>query len=266
MKTRMTRFTAWLVTAAVILTGWTMPYNVEGPGFGPAAAWGAEAAVELTGGGSYGEGDSVRITLTYSGSRFGSAVALVEYDSDVLEYQSTSGGEAYGGEGTVRITLDGGTGTDQLTCKIKFQARKVGESFVTATTSNLVNLDMEEMQAETRSVKVTVKEAGSVQGEGTEGKGSSDPEEGSDEGAADSEGDTAVQEAADPEITSQGEPEGLMGKLQVRLKRFFDGMDATDFLLFCIFITGILLLIAIKIAERQMGYQMEEEEVERKEG
>ncbi|MCI8609234.1 MAG: hypothetical protein HFE73_06285 [Firmicutes bacterium] len=116
-----------------------------------------EADVVMTGGGTHQAGESFRIVLTYGGETFGTGTVMVAYDDEVLEYISCSGAKAFGGSGTVRITLDGGVGANQLSCKLKFRGKAKGDSFVTATTSNLYNIDMDTLQAETRSVKVKIK-------------------------------------------------------------------------------------------------------------
>ena len=94
-------------------------------------AYAAEATMSLGGGGTFEKGDTVTITLKYTGATFGAADAKITYDADVLEYSSCSGAEAGGGSGTLKITM-AETDTDALTCKIKFKAKKVGKSTVAA--------------------------------------------------------------------------------------------------------------------------------------
>ncbi len=119
-------------------------------------AFAADATVSLSGGGTYEKGDSFYVTLTYSGDTYGAATATITYDSSVLEYQSCDGAEAYGSGGTVKITMSSGSGTTSLSCKLKFTATAVGSSTVTATTLDVYNLDLEELSASTKSIKVTV--------------------------------------------------------------------------------------------------------------
>lgn len=116
----------------------------------------AAATVSLSGGGSYERGDSFYITLTYSGDTYGAATARLTYDSSILEFQSCSGAESYGSGGTVTVTMSNGSGTSSLSCRLRFTAKATGSTYVTATTSDVYNLDMEELSAQTKSVKVTV--------------------------------------------------------------------------------------------------------------
>lgn len=121
----------------------------------------AAATVSLSGGGTYEKGDSFYVTLTYSGDTFGAATAKLTYDSSVLEFQSCSGAESYGSGGIVTVTMSNGSGTKSLSCQLKFTAKASGSSYVTATTSDVYNIDMEELSAQTKSVKVTVKNTAS---------------------------------------------------------------------------------------------------------
>ena len=117
----------------------------------------AAATVSLSGGGTYEKGDSFYVTLTYSGDTFGAATAKLTYDSSVLTFQSCSGAESYGSGGVVTVTMSNGSGTSSLSCRLKFTAKAAGSSYITAETSDVYNLDMEELSAQTKSIKVTVK-------------------------------------------------------------------------------------------------------------
>ena len=68
-------------------------------------AYAAEATMSLSGGGTFEKGDTVTITLKYSGATFGAADAKITYDADILEYSSCSGAEAGGGSGTLKISM-----------------------------------------------------------------------------------------------------------------------------------------------------------------
>ena len=120
-------------------------------------AFASSAKVSLSGGGTVEKGDSLTITLKYSGATFGSATARVTYDSSVLEYSSCSGAEANGGGGTVILTMANGSGTEALSCKLKFKAVKAGSTTVSVSTTDVYNIDMEELTAGSASTTVTVK-------------------------------------------------------------------------------------------------------------
>jgi len=122
-------------------------------------AYAAEATMSLSGGGTAEKGDTVTITLKYTGATFGSATAKITYDSDVLEYSSCSGAEANGSGGTVIVTMANGSGTDNLTCKLSFKAKKVGKATVKASTTDIYNIDLEELSAGSKSTTVTVEDS-----------------------------------------------------------------------------------------------------------
>lgn len=122
-------------------------------------AYAAEATMSLSGGGTVEKGDTVTITLKYTGATFGSATAKITYDSDVLEYSSCSGAEAGGGSGTVIATMANGSGTDNLTCKFTFKAKKVGKATIKAATTDIYNIDLEELSAGSKSTTVTVEDS-----------------------------------------------------------------------------------------------------------
>lgn len=122
-------------------------------------AYAAEAKMSLSGGGTFEKGDTVTITLKYSGATFGSATAKITYDSDVLEYSSCSGAEANGSGGTVIATMANGSGTDSLSCKFTFKAKKVGKATVNASTTDIYNIDLEELSAGSKSTTVTVEDS-----------------------------------------------------------------------------------------------------------
>ena len=122
-------------------------------------AYAAEATMSLSGGGTVQKGDTVTITLKYSGATFGSATAKITYDADVLEYSSCSGAEANGSGGTVIATMANGSGTDSLSCKFTFKAKKVGKATVKASTTDIYNIDLEELSAGSKSTTVTVEDS-----------------------------------------------------------------------------------------------------------
>ncbi len=120
-------------------------------------AFAASAKVSLSGGGTVEKGDSLTITLKYSGATFGSATARVTYDSSILEYTSCTGAEANGGGGTVILTMANGSGVESLSCKLKFKAKKAGSTSVSVSTTDVYNIDLEELSAGSASTTVTVK-------------------------------------------------------------------------------------------------------------
>ena len=146
------RFWKTVIVAVIAVTMLIAGFSVETEN-----AFAASAKVSLSGGGTVEKGDSLTITLKYSGATFGSATARVTYDSSVLEYSSCSGAEANGGGGTVILTMANGSGTEALSCKLKFKAVKAGSTTVSVSTTDVYNIDMEELTAGSASTTVTVK-------------------------------------------------------------------------------------------------------------
>lgn len=120
-------------------------------------AYGQEAAVSLSGGGTYEKDDVVTLTVKYTGGTFGSATGRITYDSDILTYQSCSGAEAHGSGGTVVFNMSDGTGKDSLQCKLKFKASSAGKSTVKLNTSDIYNIDLTEMSATDKNTSITIK-------------------------------------------------------------------------------------------------------------
>ena len=146
------RFWKTVIVAVIAVTMLIAGFSVETEN-----AFAASAKVSLSGGGTVEKGDSLTITLKYSRATFGSATARVTYDSSVLEYSSCSGAEANGGGGTVILTMANGSGTEALSCKLKFKAVKAGSTTVSVSTTDVYNIDMEELTAGSASTTVTVK-------------------------------------------------------------------------------------------------------------
>lgn len=120
-------------------------------------AYGQEAAVSLSGGGTYEKDDVITLTVKYTGGTFGSATGRITYDSDILTYQSCSGAEAHGSGGTVVFNMSDGTGKDSLQCKLKFKASSAGKSTVKLNTSDIYNIDLTEMSATDKNASITIK-------------------------------------------------------------------------------------------------------------
>lgn len=206
-----------------------------------ATAYGAEAAVFLECPEQAAPDTSFSAALLYEGDTFLSASVDVDYDPEILEFRSCSGGEGFAEDGKVRITLDGGSGKVYLSCKIRFKALKEGESFITVTTSRLLNTAEEELIAETCSAKVVITQ---------------DAAEGTEE--ADSEADADSTGSHEEEET--GEEIYILRVMKEGLKRTADGFrqlicqfTVTEFLFFGLCVTMILLLAVLLAAEKGKG-------------
>lgn len=93
-------------------------------------AFGAVSA-SLSGGKTYIKGDSISMTLTYSGGNFGGVEATLSYDKNILEFVSSSGGTFNPAVG--KIVLDAG-GSPSLSITFTFKAKNTG-----STTVSVVN-------------------------------------------------------------------------------------------------------------------------------
>lgn len=202
-------------------------------------AYGAEAAVVLDCPEQVVPESSFSAALTYEGAAFGSASVEVSYDPELLEFRSCSGGEGFAEDGIVRITLTGTEGKVYLSCKIRFKALAEGDSFITATTSAIQDAEGNELAAETRSVKVCITEAAAELYDKTAGNAVSG-------------------ENADTEENVEEEDIYILRAVKDAALRVTDGFAAllnqlsvTEFILFSMCLTLILLLLILLAVERR---------------
>lgn len=115
----------------------------------------ASANASLSGGGNYKKGDTVTLTLTYSGSTFGTAASEISYNTEYLQYVDCSA-IAYGGSGKVTISMSSAN-SSTLSCTIRFKALKPGTANVSASTVELYNMSDQSLSVSTKtaSVKIT---------------------------------------------------------------------------------------------------------------
>lgn len=120
-------------------------------------AFGASVSASLSGGGPYNKGDTVSVTLTYSGSQFGTASAQIRYDSSALQYDSCST-VAYGGSGVLNVSLTSG-GSNTLSCTVKFKALKAGTTSVEASTTELYDINENSYNVGVKSTTLNIKDS-----------------------------------------------------------------------------------------------------------
>ncbi len=136
-------------------------------------------------------GNTVKVTLRYSGATFGSADASITYNPDVLQFVSGSGTGAVvsGGGGTARVSIvyGSGSGASSLSCTLTFKAVGVGSSSISAITSNLANFDGESVSFNNASASVSVKNPTSS-GSSSSGSSSSGSSSGSSSSQTPAEG------------------------------------------------------------------------------
>lgn len=213
-------------------------------------------------------GTSFSAALMYEGAEFGTASVEINYDDELLEYRSCSGGQAFADDGVVHISLDGGGGKVYLSCKVRFKAVGEGESFLTVTTASLTDSDGKNLSAQTDSVKVRVVEASAAADvDGSDGTASSDgvTSAGGESNADGSGGATSSDGAASADdagglagILSKAEDVYAVQAVKEASLRVVDGFaemfrqfSVTEFLLFSMCMTVILLLLILLAAEKR---------------
>lgn len=198
-------------------------------------------------------GSSFSAALEYRGDSLGSASIEVNYDPQILEFRSCSGGEGFAAEdGLVRIQLSAEGDRAYLSCKIRFHALAEGESFITVTASSLTNEAGEKLVAETRSVKVTVV-PDAVEASG--GDAVQEPET----------PDASVESSSDREVPDGGllglyawvkegiESGSFAAEAEESLRGFMEGLSVMEFLVLSLCVCLILLLLVLLAAEKRKG-------------
>ncbi len=195
-------------------------------------------------------GTSFSAALMYEGAEFGTASVEISFDDKLLEYRSCSGGQAFADDGVVRISLDGGDGKVYLSCKVRFKAIGEGESFLTVTTASLTDSDGNALSAQTDSVKIRVVESSVA--DSADGTASAN-------GEASTDGETNADDAGGlAGIISKAEDIYAVQVVKEASLRVVDGFaemfrqfSVTEFLLFSMCMTVILLLLVLLAAEKR---------------
>lgn len=121
-------------------------------------ALGASASLNVSGGGTYNVGDTVKITFTVSGTNVAQAHARITYDNSVLQY--TGGSSATlpsSAAGVVQAQFGDGNAHSSMSVTLTFKALKAGSSSVSVEASDIIDIDFNPMSGATKSVAVTVK-------------------------------------------------------------------------------------------------------------
>lgn len=193
--------------------------------FADAAYAAGEVSAKLEGGGEVPAEETFSVVLTYEGENLREIISEITYDADLLEFRSCSGGEAFEKEAGIlqlQMTADEeDESTTVFTAKLRFRGITPGEGFVTAAASRITAEDGRELTAQTRSVKIIVTEEAAAQEEN---------EKTADNNAAES-------------VTEPGERANPV-------QEFLRGLSVTEFEVFCLCLTVILLLLILLAAER----------------
>ncbi|MGN1414296.1 MAG: hypothetical protein ACI4WY_08645 [Anaerovoracaceae bacterium] len=183
--------------------------------FADAAYAAGEIGAKLEGGGEVPVEETFSVVLTYEGENLREIIAEIEYDDSLLDFRSCSGGEAFRKKvGMLQIQMTAEEENQAVcTAKLRFRGRTPGEGFVTAAASRITADDGSELTAQTRSVKIIVTE---------------EEKEQSDSAVAD----------VHIEAVQNTDP----------LQEFFLGLSVTEFEVFCLCLTVILLLLILLAA------------------
>lgn len=194
--------------------------------FADAAYAAGEVSAILEGGGEVPAKETFSVVLTYEGENLREIISEISYDADLLEFRSCSGGEAFEKEaGLLQIQMTAEEEDESptvFTSKLRFRGLSTGEGFVTATASRITADDGSELTAQTRSVKILVTEEAAAQEENEKHAGNNEAE-----------GVTEPGESANP------------------VQEFLHGLSVTEFEIYCLCLTVILLLLILLDAERR---------------
>lgn len=117
----------------------------------------AAATASISGGGNYKVGQTVTVNFTYGGVTYGTAKTTFRYNTSVLQFQSCSAQVYNGTSGVTTVSLVSG-GSSTLGCTLTFKAIGTGSTSVTAETSELYDIDGNDIlsSVSTRSTTISV--------------------------------------------------------------------------------------------------------------
>lgn len=96
----------------------------------------AAASASISGGGNYKVGQTVTVSFTYSGAKYGTAKTVFRYNASVLQLQSCSASTYYGTSGVTTVSLSS-VDSSTMGCTLTFKAVGAGSTSVTAETEEL---------------------------------------------------------------------------------------------------------------------------------
>lgn len=118
-------------------------------------AFGASATASISGGGTYEVGSTVNVNFSYSGTTFGTSKTIFNYNTSVLQFQgctAVSGGTS----GVTTVSMTSG-GSNSLNCTLTFKVVGTGSTNISASTSELYNINGEALTANTVSTTISGK-------------------------------------------------------------------------------------------------------------
>jgi hypothetical protein len=137
-----------LVLIVVLAVGIFSPMNK--------VAYGATIKAILSGDTSVTQGQTFTVTLKYTGTTFGSATALFDYNPSILQLVGSSDGPT-SASGTFKQNFDSEVGSTQLTCTATFKAIGTGTSTISVTTQDIYDTSMNVLEPVGAAMKVSVK-------------------------------------------------------------------------------------------------------------
>ncbi len=136
----------------IILTALILAFGV----FDMSAAFGATSVKASLTGGSCNKGQNITVTLTYSGTTFGSATASFKYDTTKLQLVGSSDGPN-SASGVFKQSMINEKGSSTLSCTATFKAIGSGETRITVSTLEGSTLNFDPISAQDTSsvIKIT---------------------------------------------------------------------------------------------------------------
>ena len=123
--------------------------------FGASNTFAASANASISGGGTVNKGETFTVRVTLSGHTFGSADLRFEYNTNILQYISSSDGPP-SASGVFNQSKANEEGVSSLTFTATFKAIGVGSDAISVSVLSCSNLDFEILSVSPVSTSVTV--------------------------------------------------------------------------------------------------------------
>lgn len=120
----------------------------------PNAVYGAETSVSISGGGTVSQGQTVTVTVKYTGTSLGYVNGSLTYNNANLQY--LSGGSSQGDSGLVQLKTWSDDASGKIIFNLKFKAVKSGTADMSVSTSETQDLDGQSMGAPSASKSISV--------------------------------------------------------------------------------------------------------------
>lgn len=120
----------------------------------PVTAFAAKASASISAS-SIKKGNSVTVTVSFSGENIGAVMANFTYDSSVLQFSSGSGCSGSGGSGKI-VLYASSENASSLKTSLKFKGLKAGSSKITFSASEILSFDEKSLGSASTGVTIKV--------------------------------------------------------------------------------------------------------------